>query len=337
VTTVLPEDQRLREISPRAFEHPADRAATAALHAVPMLDTAVRKLIELGYESSLRQSLLSASVKLGDDQMPDVWADYRAALARLDLPEVYDLYITQYPITQAAAIGSGKPMILVASQTVELCDEIELRTILGHEVGHVLADHVRYMTALEILLALGTGPLPTVAGLPLLGVKLALLEWFRAAELTSDRAATLVTRDPMVTCRTLMVIAAGATSRRLNLDAFVRQAIEYEDWDSGWDRLRRLPRELGQTHPVPVRRVRELMRWVREGDYDRIMSGEYVRRGRERGAREEASDAYEFYLERFRGFFRDAGQTLSKAGDQLADASGRLADWLRTRGGSSSD
>jgi Zn-dependent protease with chaperone function len=337
MTAVLPEDQRLQEISPRAFEHPADRAATAALHAVPMLDTAVRKLIELGYESSLRQSLLSASVKLGDDQMPEVWADYRAALARLDLPEVYDLYITQFPITNAAAIGSGKPIIVVTSQTVELCDELELRTVLGHEVGHVLADHVRYMTALEILLALGTGPLPTVAGLPLLGVKLALLEWFRAAELTSDRAATLVTRDPMVTCRTLMVIAAGATSRRLNLDAFVRQAIEYEDWDSGWDRLRRLPRELGQTHPVPVRRVRELMRWVREGDYDRIMSGEYVRRGRERGAREEASDAYEFYLERFRGFFRDAGQTLSKAGDQLADASGRLADWLRTRGGSSSD
>jgi hypothetical protein len=141
----------------------------------------------------------------------------------------------------------------------------------------------------------------------------------------------------MATCRTLMVIAAGATSRRLNLDAFVRQAIEYEDWDSGWDRLRRLPRELGQTHPVPVRRVRELMRWVRAGDYDRIMSGEYVRRGQERGAREEASDAYDFYLEKFRGFFREAGQTLSKAGDQLADASGRLADWLRSRGGSSSD
>jgi Zn-dependent protease with chaperone function len=296
-----------------------------------MLDTTVRKLIELGYESSLRQSLLSASVKLGDDQMPDVWADYRAALARLDLPEVYDLYITQYPITQAAAIGSGKPMILVASQTVELCDEVELRTILGHEIGHVLADHVLYLTALQILLALGTGPLPTVAGLPLLGVKLALLEWFRAAELTSDRAATLVTRDPMATCRTLMVIAAGATSRRLNLDAFVRQAADYEDWDSGWDRLRRLPRELGQTHPVPVRRVRELTRWVQSGEYDRIMSGEYVRRGNERGPRDEAADAVAFYTERFRGFFRDAGATVTKAGDQLADASGRLADWVRSR------
>ena len=329
MTTVLPEDQRLLAISPRAFEHPADRAATAALHAVPMLDTAVRKLIELGYESSLRQSLLSASVKLGDDQLPEVWADYRAALARLDLPEVYDLYITQFPLTNAAAIGSGKPIIVLSSQAVELFDELELRTLLGHEVGHVLADHVLYMTALQILLALGTGPLPTIAGLPLLGVKLALLEWLRAAELTSDRAATLVTRDPMATCRTLMVIAAGATSRRLNLDAFVRQAVEYEGWESGLDRLRRLPRELSQSHPVPVRRVRELMRWVQSGDYDRIMGGAYVRRGQERGAREEASDAFDYYSERFRGFFRDASQTVSKVGDQLGDATGRLADWMR--------
>jgi hypothetical protein len=205
--------------------------------------------------------------------------------------------------------------------------------VLAHEVGHVLADHVLYMTALEILLALGTGPLPSVAGLPLLGVKLALMEWFRAAELTSDRAATLVTRDPMATCRTLMVISAGATSRRLNLDAFVRQAAEYEGWESGTDRLRRMPRELTQTHPVPVRRVRELMRWVQSGDYDRIMGGEYVRRGHERGARDEASDAFAYYSERFRGFFRDAGETVSKVGDQIGDATGKLADWLRGRVG----
>src|SRR3954452_1357864 len=331
--TTLPEDQRLIAISPRAFEHPADRAATAALHAVPMLDTVVRRLIELGYERSLRQSYLAASVRLGEDQLPDVWADYRAALARLDLPDVYDLYITQFPLANAAAIGSGKPMIVVTSQLVELLDEIELRTVLGHEAGHVLADHVLYRTALLIILALGqSGPLPSIAGLPLLGVKLALLEWFRAAELSADRAATLVTRDPMATCRTLMVLAGGATSRRLNLDAFIRQAAAYEDWDSGFDRFRRLPRELGQTHPVPVRRVRELMHWVRSGEYDRIVSGEYVRRGNERGAREEASDAVEFYTERFRGFFRDAGATVSKAGDQLADARDKLADWLRDRG-----
>ena len=73
----LPESQKLEGISPRAFEHPADRAATAALRSVPMLDTVVRKLVELQYERALRQALLAGSVKLGPEQLPGVWAEYR--------------------------------------------------------------------------------------------------------------------------------------------------------------------------------------------------------------------------------------------------------------------
>jgi Zn-dependent protease with chaperone function len=224
VDATLPEDQRLIGISPKAYEHPADRAATAALHSVPMLDTVVRRLIEYGYERALRQELLSGSVRLGPDQLPEVWASHKAALARLDIADVPDLYLTQFPITNAAAIGSGSPMVLINSRTVELLDELELRTVLGHEAGHILSDHVLYRTALMILLSLSAfRRLPVLAGLPLVGVRLALLEWFRAAELSCDRAGTLVNRDPLVTCRTLMVLAGGATSRKLSLNAFIRR------------------------------------------------------------------------------------------------------------------
>ena len=79
MTDPLPEDQRLKDISPKAYEHPADRAATAALQSIPMLDLVVRKLIEFGYERALRQMLLAGSVKLGPEQLPDVWAAHRAA------------------------------------------------------------------------------------------------------------------------------------------------------------------------------------------------------------------------------------------------------------------
>jgi Zn-dependent protease with chaperone function len=181
----------------------------------------VRKLIEFGYERALRQVFLAGSVKLGSEQLPDAYAAHRAACARLDLAEVPDLYLTQFPITNAAAIGSGRPMVMLNSRTVEVLDEEELRSVLGHEAGHVLSDHVLYRTALMILLSVGSRGLPMMAGLPLLAVKLALLEWFRAAELSCDRAATLVNRDPLVTSRTLMVIAGGAASRKLNLDAFL--------------------------------------------------------------------------------------------------------------------
>src|SRR5919112_826818 len=216
------EGYRLTDISPKAYEHPADRAATAALASIPMLDQVVRKLIEFGYERALRQVFLAGSVKLGSDQLPDVYAAHRAALARLDIAEVPELYLTQFPVANAAAIGSERPMVVINSRTVELLDEAELRTVFGHEAAHILSDHVLYRTALMILLsATGITRLPVLAGLPLLAVKMALLEWFRAAELSCDRAATLVNRDPLVTCRTLMVLAGGTASRKLDLDAFV--------------------------------------------------------------------------------------------------------------------
>ena len=98
-----------------------------------------------------------------------------------------------------------------------------------------------------------------------MAVQMALLEWYRAAELSADRAATLVNRDPLVTCRTMMVMAGGASSRKLDLDAFIRQAGEYEDWSSGWDKLNRLRSELLLTHSYPVRRVKEIMAWVHSG------------------------------------------------------------------------
>src|SRR3954469_5786355 len=107
MTETLPDDQRLKGISPKAYEHPADRAATAALKTIPMLDQVVRKLIEYGYERALRQVFLGGSVKLGSDQLPEGGAAPRAALARLDITELPELYLTQFPITNAAAIGSG--------------------------------------------------------------------------------------------------------------------------------------------------------------------------------------------------------------------------------------
>ena len=329
----LPEDQRLKDISPKAYEHPADRAATAALQQIPMMDTVVRRLIEFG-ERSIVQQLMAGAVRLGPDQMPDVWASHRAALSRLDIEYVPDLYIWQMPLTNAMAIGSKKPIVVLNSGTVNLMDEHELRTVLGHEAGHILSDHVLYQTALYILLSLGAGPLarlPFFAGLPLLAIRLALLEWFRAAELSCDRAATLVNRSPMTTCQTMMVMSAGAASRKLSLDAFVKQANEYVDWEPGWDKLMRFGRELTLTHPYPVRRVHELMTWVRSGDYDRIMSGEYVKRGTKADAREEAGDAAEFYADKFRTIFKETGEGFTKAGDKAGEAADKLSDWLKQR------
>jgi Zn-dependent protease with chaperone function len=328
----LPDDQRLIEISPKAYEHPADRAATAALKSIPMLDVVVRKLIEFGGERALRQELLGNMVRLGENQLPEVWASYRAALARLDIQVVPELYLGQGPFINASAIGSTNPMVLLQSSTVATMDPLELRTVLGHEAGHILSDHVLYSTALAILTVFSTRAmlrLPFFAGLPLLAVKLALLEWYRAAELTCDRAATLVNRSPMTTCQTLLVVAGGTASSKLSLDAFVAQATEYVELEPGWDKFSRFQSELLQTHQYPVRRVHEIQKWVRSGDYDRIINGSFRKRTEPVDAREEASAATDFYAERFRNLFKEFGEGFSRAGDKAADAAEKLSGWIR--------
>jgi Zn-dependent protease with chaperone function len=313
---------RLEQISPKAYEHPADRAATAALQAIPMLDTVVRRLIEFGYERVVRQAHLGGSVKVGPEQLPALYAGYRSAVDILDLEPEHDVYVWQAPYANAHTIGATKPYIVVNSGLYSLLDDDERRVVVAHEVGHILSKHVLYRTALYILLNIGVPRVPLLSGLPLLAVRLALLEWSRAGELTCDRAATLVVRDPLVVCRALMTMAAGVPSRDLSLDAFLAQAMAYREWGDELDRTRRLLGELRMTHSFPVRRAHEVMTWVQGGDYDRILRGEYVRRGEEPPAREVAGDAVEHYAQRFRDIFRDAGEGVERLGE-------RFNDWLR--------
>jgi len=333
MTETLPDNiEPYTGISSKAYEHPADRAATTALKAVPMLDTVVRKLVEWRYERALRQYFLGNSIRISEHQLPDLWAAHQSVCRILDMPEVYDLYVTSPVRGTAQAIGSGKPMIVMDAKALVNLEAGEQRALLGHEVGHILSDHVLYMTALNILLSAG-GSLPFFLGMPFRAVRAVLLEWYRAAELSADRASALVVRDPKIVCRLEMVLAGAMHVRDLNLDAFMAQAMDYEAWDDPSDRVRRFFNELGKTHPDSVRRVSEVMKWVQSGEYDRIIRGEYRTRDQDANVREEAGDAVEFYAERFRTIFREIGENLNKAGSQVGGMAEQLADWLRTRGG----
>jgi Zn-dependent protease with chaperone function len=322
------EGYQLKDISPRAFQHPADRAATAALGSIPYLDTVVRKLIELGYERALRQSFLGSAVRLSEEQLPDVWREHAIAYATLDMEVVPDLYLSQFPSPNAMAIGASKPIVVVQSELLSLLDAPQRRAVFAHEAAHILSDHSLYRTALSILVLMTrSARLP----LPLVPVRTALMEWGRATELSADRAAALVTRDPLVVCRTLMSLAGGAMVGELDLDAFMKQGLDYKEKGTGLERLTRLTLDLGVTHPMPVKRTHELMAWVRSGEFDRIVgNGEYIKRGDPVDPRADGGDAVAFYAQRVRDAFRDAGDSVGSAGQQVAD-------WLRGTKGAEED
>ncbi len=312
------------DISAQGFAHPADRAAAAALHTVPMLDRIIKKLSALGYERRLRQLMMGTAVRLGEDQLPDVWAMQRRCAYTFDIEACPTLYITQYPVGNALTIGTHDPITLVSSALAGSFDSGELHAVLAHEMGHVLADHVSLTTTFQLVTNILNGVLrgAPVAGLPLRALYYALLEWSRAAELTADRASTLGTGDPLLTCRTLMRMAGGPVAG-LNLDAFISQATEYEGEGDPFARYSRFWSEIGTPHPFPVRRVRELVAWVAAGEFDRQRSGGYLRRGQEPPPSAEFDVAFRHYRERF-------ARIVERAGGGVQQVMDRFATWLDT-------
>jgi Zn-dependent protease with chaperone function len=168
---------RYQQISAKAYEHPADRAATSALHAVPLLDKVIKRLTDLGHERRLRQIVMGNAVRIGEEQMPDLWADYTRCSSILDLPETPDLYVTNDPVVNAMTIGAKTPIVIVRSSLVGSYEKNETQTVLGHELGHVLSEHYYYTTALILLRQFIEGALPRslLLGLPVRGMYLALL------------------------------------------------------------------------------------------------------------------------------------------------------------------
>jgi Zn-dependent protease with chaperone function len=323
--------RRYEQISPKSYEHPADRAATSALHAIPLLDQVIKRLTDLGHERRLRQVVIGNAIRLGDDQLPDTWHDYQECATILDLPTTPELFVVNDPAVNALTIGAKTPIVLANSSLIANYERVEVQSVLAHEVGHVLSEHNYYTTALLLLRQFIEGALPRnlLLGLPARGMYLALLEWSRAAELSADRAAAIVMADPLAPCRVIMRIAGGALPG-LNFEAFLRQATEYSDEEDLFSRHARFWQEMNLTHPIAVRRVKELVAWVQTGEFDRIRGGQYARRGHEPPPSESFTAAVTHYRERFTHLVDRTSGSAKDLGEQLSG-------WLRGRAGDNDD
>jgi Zn-dependent protease with chaperone function len=313
--------RRYPGISAKAFQHPADRAATAALGSIPLLNTVLKKITELRLERSLQQLLLADAIRVDTRQLPDLWAHHLEIAQALDLPREPELYIVGSADYAAASIGTNRPMLILRSGLVSGLPREELGVVIAHEQSHLLAEHTHYLTMIMILqrlLAVGLWPLGM---LPLRALLLVLLEWHRCAELSSDRGAAIVTGDPLLVCRGLMRTIGGGIGE-LNLDAFIKQADDYVEHDDLLARPGRFLAEIRRTHPFAVKRVHELTRWVASGEYDRIVNGSYVHRGEEPPPTEELKSATEHYRRRF----LDVVDRVAGGAQRLAD---QFTGWLR--------
>lgn len=315
------------EIAAVSWEHPADRAALQALRSVPGFEEVTRKLLAfLGGERGIRLLFQANAIRVGPTQFPKLWTMHVEACTTFDWPVVPELYVSQTPVFNAGAYGVDNPFIVLHSAALELLDDDELRVLLAHELGHVISGHAFYRTIAAILFLVSASALPFLAGIALLPVRLAFLEWSRKSELSADRAGLLGSQDPMASQRLFMRMAGGVRpgfhEGQLDLDSFMVQAHEYAETNDGFDVVYKVLSTLMLTHPMHTVRAAELQQWMAGGDYDRILRGEYARRGPEttdRPLRDDVGAAREYYTQ-------EAKETFGQVVDAAKRAAGRVGE-----------
>jgi len=313
----------LTQIAPVSWEHPADRAALQALRSVPGFDEVVKKVVGFLGERGVRLLFQANAVRVGPTQFPRLNALYTEVLTTLDWSTRPELFVSQTPFVNAGAYGMERPFIVINSGALTLLDDDEQRALLGHEVGHVMSGHALYHTLLVIVLNVSLGMLPFLAGIALLPIQLALLEWYRKSELSSDRAGLLATQDPTATLRMYLKFAGGGNIKEMDLNAFLVQAKEYEETGGPLDKVFKLLNTLGQSHPFNTLRAAELQRWIEQGAYDRILRGEYTRRGpdaEQRPLEQDVDEARDHYMKEAKAAVEDVVDTAKRAARAFSDA-----------------
>jgi Zn-dependent protease with chaperone function len=278
---------KFSKLSPHSYIHPLDSQALRTLQRIPGIDPILKKVLEVTGESYLRVMFSANGVRVSEKQCPDLYAklDIVCRTLGIEKPELY-LSVTN-PMGggglgfNAFTSGVERPFIVLFTPLIERLTDEEVLAVIAHEAGHIHCNHLLYKVAAELLFqaasaALGAAPLPTgVADLLKLPIRGALATWYQKAELSCDRAAQLVVQDSRVIANVMMKLAGGSMTSKVNYEEFIAQAREFDKNNEGSfiDRFWTSIIASGRTHPFPIWRVSEILKWTEDPEgYQKLVS-----------------------------------------------------------------
>lgn len=228
-----------------AYAYASDKATRATFDRMKPVELAVTAAVRL-FQTVGRNELLGHAVKVGPKQFPKIHKLVVECSETLGITPP-TLYIVSSPIANAATFGTNEEsFIMVHSALIDHMTDAELKSVIGHECGHIHNSHVVYLTAMHYLTRMASQYVRWVAG----PAMLALSGWSRRAEVTCDRAGLLCAGSLDVSTRALTKLALGSKKlyEDLNIEAFLDQNRE------GGDGIGRFA-EMTASHPWLPKRI----------------------------------------------------------------------------------
>ncbi len=168
-------------------------------------------------DRGMREELLKSGVRLTERLSPRIYRIFHDVCQRLELEataEVFcipDAEVNAFAHLEVREKGTSS-LVGVTAGALEKLEDGELRSILGHEMGHFLFGNNR----LNALISTDEEN-PSATVLPPLGEAL-FLRWRKKAEISADRVGLLASGDFEVSAKALLKATFGLSERNLNLD-----------------------------------------------------------------------------------------------------------------------
>lgn len=257
------------------YEHRFDREALESVRKLPGFDSVVNFVLDWTMIKWHVVQLCGSNFHVTKESCPELYNMVHESAETLDidrLPEIYTQW--SYGINAYTTGYKDNTILVLQSGSVDLMPDPELSFVIGHELGHIKSGHVLYHMMVQFFAQIISSTV--LAGKFIVPIQLGLNYWYRMSEFTADRAGLLVCQDLEAALGAIMKMA-GLPKRYFNTSdphVFAKQAKEFmTKYGDTTDKIIRNISILDDTHPWTVMRAYELIKWVENGDYEKVLNG----------------------------------------------------------------
>ena len=215
-----------------------DAQAMATLRGIGPLMMAARALSEKVGRPWLESTV--NGIRLGPDQLPDIFAVAIKAARIVGLPYLPEIYISGEQMWECMTLGSETQAFIVIGSIVSNFKGDDMLYILGREMGHIAAGHALWRTLMQFTSGrqanktiMGHGIVQFMNPTKLLesAIDAPLMAWARHSEITADRAGAIVVGNKDVARRVAIqwTLKSFPLFPRLNLEALDREVAQSDD------------------------------------------------------------------------------------------------------------